>query len=131
MHAFPAPPRSGTLGAAAIAAARAGAVLLANLPTADAPAHLYRTLLVRDGSPLWDNLWFGGHYPLASYSFLYYLPAAVVGNRPLVIAGAIVAAALFASVVDAEWPAVGRWPARIFAVLAAGPLFTGTYSYAL
>jgi hypothetical protein len=123
--------RSGAPGAALIAAASAAVVLIANLPTADAPAHLYRTLLVRDGNPVWDNLWFGGHYPLASYSFLYYLPAAVIGNRPLVAAGSIVAAALFASVVYAEWPAVGRWPARIFAVLAAGPLFTGTYSYAL
>jgi hypothetical protein len=123
--------RSGAAGAALIAAASALAVVAANLPTADAPAHLYRTLLVRDGSPIWDNLWFGGHYPLASYSFLYYLPAAVVGNRPLVVAAGIVTAALFASVVYAEWPAVGRWPARIFAVLAAGPLFTGTYSYAL
>jgi hypothetical protein len=123
--------RSGAPGAALIAAATALAVVLANLPTADAPAHLYRTLLVRDGTPVWDNLWFGGHYPLASYSFLYYLPAAVVGNRPLVVAGSVVAAALFASIVHAEWPSVGRWPARAFAVLAAGPLFTGTYSYAL
>jgi hypothetical protein len=123
--------RSGAPAAALIAAASAFAVVLANLPTADAPAHLYRTLLVRDGTPIWDNLWFGGHYPLASYSFLYYLPAAVVGNRPLVVAAGIAAAALFASIVHGEWPGVGRWPARAFAVLAAGPLFTGTYSYAL
>ncbi len=123
--------RSGAPGAALIAAASALVLLLAHLPTADAPAHLYRTLLVRHGTPIWDNLWFGGHYPLASYSFLYYLPAAVVGNRTLVVAGGVAAAALFASVVHLEWPAVGRWPARIFAVLAAGPLFTGTYSYAL
>ena len=123
--------RSGAVGAALIAAASAAALVAANLPTADAPAHLYRTLLVRDGTPLWDNLWYGGHYPLASYSLLYYLPAAVVGNRPLVVGAGVVAAALFASVVHREWPAVGRWPARIFAVLAAGPLFTGTYSYAL
>ena len=51
--------------------------------------------------------------------------------RPLVFGAGIVAAALFASIVHREWPAVGRWPARVFAVLAAGPLFTGTYSYAL
>jgi hypothetical protein len=122
---------SGAVGAAVIAAGSAAALLAANLPTADAPAHLYRTLLVRDGFGLWDNLWYGGHYPLASYSLLYYLPASIVGNRPLVLVAAVIAAALFASVVHAEWPAVGRWPARIFAVLAAGPLFTGTYSYAL
>jgi len=123
--------RSGALGAAAIAAACAAALTAANVPTADAPAHLYRTLLVRDGAPIWDNLWYGGHYPLASYSLLYYLPAALVGNLPLVVAATIVSAALFAAVAHAEWPDVGPWPARIFAVLVAGPLFTGTYSYAL
>lgn len=122
---------SGVVGAAAIAAGSAAVLVAVNAPTADAPAHLYRTLLVRDGFGLWDNLWYGGHYPLASYSLLYYLPASIVGNRPLVLAAAVIAAALFASVVHTEWPAVGRWPARIFAVLAAGPLFTGTYSYAL
>jgi hypothetical protein len=122
---------SGVVGAAVIAAGSAAALVAANVPTADAPAHLYRTLLVRDGFGLWDNLWYGGHYPLASYSLLYYLPASIVGNRPLVLAAAVVSAALFASVVHKEWPAVGPWPARAFAVLAAGPLFTGTYSYAL
>ena len=124
-------PRSGWIGAAAIGAASAVVLVVANVPTADAPAHLYRTLLVRDGISLWDNLWYAGHYPLASYSLLYYLPAALVGNLPLVFAATTIAAALFASIVHREWPSVGPWPARFFAVLAAGPLFTGTYSYAL
>lgn len=97
----------------------------------DAAAHLYRTELVRHGVHLWDNLWFGGHYPLASYSLLYYLPTALVGNVPLVIAAAIASAALFASIAMDEWGDTARWPARAFGVLAAGPLFTGTYSYAL
>ena len=30
-----------------------------------------------------------------------------------------------------EWPAVARWPAAALALLSAGPLYTGTYSYAL
>ncbi len=38
---------------------------------------------------------------------------------------------LFASIVEREWGAAGVWPARAFAVLAAGPIFVGTYSYAL
>lgn len=110
-----------------------GAALLVALapPTGDAPAHLYRTLLVREGVYVWDNLWYGGHYPLASYSLLYYLPAALVGNLPLVFAGVVVSAALFASIVEREWGTAGIWPARAFAVLAAGPIFVGTYSYAL
>ena len=135
VHGAPTP-RSSTgwrdaIGAALIAAVSAAAIVAANVPTADAPAHLYRTLLVRDGIPLWDNLWYGGHYPLASYSLLYYLPAALVGNLPLVIGASVISAALFAAVVHDEWPVAGPWPARIFAVLVAGPLFTGTYSYAL
>ena len=110
-----------------------GAALLVVLapPTGDAPAHLYRTLLVEQGIYVWDNLWYGGHYPLASYSLLYYLPAALVGNVPLVFAAVVVSAGLFASIVEREWGAAGHWPARAFAVLAAGPIFVGTYSYAL
>ena len=49
---------------------------------------------------VWDNLWYGGHYPLASYSLLYYLPAALVGNLPLVFAAVVVSAVLFASIVE-------------------------------
>jgi hypothetical protein len=43
----------------------------------------------------------------------------------------IVAAALFASLALDEWGDAARWPTRAFAVLVAGPLYTGTYSYAL
>jgi hypothetical protein len=100
-------------------------------PGGDTAAHLYRTELVRDGAALWDNLWFAGHYPLASYSLLYYLPAALVGNVPLVVGAVVASAALFAALAHAEWGDAARWPARVFALLAAGPLFTGTYSYAL
>jgi len=123
--------RGEVLGAALVAAL--GALLLVAVapPAGDAPAHLYRTLLVQEGVHVWDNLWFGGQYPLASYSLLYYLPAALVGNEPLVVAAVVLSAALFASLLVNEWGEEGRWPARAFAVLAWGPLFTGTYSYAL
>ncbi len=40
-------------------------------------------------SLLWDNLWYAGQYPLGSYSLLYYFPAAIVGNLPLVLAAAV------------------------------------------
>ncbi len=112
----------------------AGAALLVAVlapPGGDSAAHLYRTMLVRDGVHVWDNLWYGGQYPLASYSLLYYLPASVVGNVPLVVAATVASAALFAALVLREWGDAARWPARVFAVLAAGPLFTGTYTYAL
>src|SRR5918992_5142483 len=88
---------SDTLVAAGIAAASALLVAWLAPPGGDAAAHLYRTELLRDGVAVWDNLWFAGHYPLASYSVLYYLPSALVGNVPLVVAASIVSAALFAS----------------------------------
>jgi hypothetical protein len=123
--------RDEALRAMALAAVPA-ALLIALAPTGgDAAAHLYRTLLVREGVFVWDNLWFAGQYPLASYSLLYYLPAALVGNVPLVFCAVLASAALFASISIREWGDAALWPARVFSVLAAGPLFTGTYSYAL
>jgi hypothetical protein len=124
-------PRREALLAGALACAGAALLVLLAPPTGDAPAHLYRTLLVREGVFVWDNLWYGGHYPLASYSLLYYLPAALVGNLPLVFAAVVLSAAIFASLVEREWGEAGRWPARTFGILAAGPIFVGTYSYAL
>jgi hypothetical protein len=119
------------LVAAAIAVALSLALVALTPPTGDAPAHLYRTFLVEHGVFLWDNLWYGGHYPLASYSPLYYLPAALVGNVPLVFASCVAAAALFAAVARAEWGDAARIPSYVFALAACGPLFTGTYSYAV
>ncbi|MEO5793329.1 MAG: hypothetical protein ABIR67_14810, partial [Gaiellaceae bacterium] len=119
------------LAAALLAAFSATVVVVLGPPAIDAPAHLYRTELVREGIHLWDNLWYAGQYPLASYSFLYYLPAALVGNVPLVAAAVVVSAALFASLLLHEWGEIGRWPARAYGLLAGGPLLTGTYSYAL
>jgi hypothetical protein len=124
-------PRREVLLAGGIACIGAGLLIALAPPTGDAPAHLYRTLLVREGVLVWDNLWYGGHYPLASYSLLYYLPAALVGNLPLVFAAVVLSAAFFASLVEREWGVAGHWPARVFGVLAAGPIFVGTYSYAL
>lgn len=119
------------LAATSIAALTAAALAVFGPPAGDAPAHLYRTELVRDGVLLWDNLWYGGHYPLASYSLLYYLAAAVVGNVTLVVAASVVAAALFAAVATREWGEAARWPSLVFAVLACGPIVTGTYPYAV
>jgi hypothetical protein len=113
-----------------LAAAAALVVVLVGPAGGDVPAHLYRTLLVRENVYLWDNLWFAGQYPLVSYSLLYYPVAAVTGNVVLVIASVVAAAVLFERICAREWGAASVWPARAFAVLAAGPLFTGTYSYA-
>jgi hypothetical protein len=125
-----APRRELWLGAL-LTAAVAGLLLLVGPAPGDAPAHLYRTLLVRDGALVWDNFWYAGNYPLASYSLLYYLPAALVGNLPLVFAAAVVSTMLFSSLALRQWGADALWPSRVFGVLAAAPIFTGLYSYSL
>ena len=124
-------PRRELLFAAALTAVFAGLVLAVGPAPGDAPVHLYRTFLVRDGALIWDNFWYAGTYPLASYSLLYYLPAAVVGNLPLVFAAAVASTMLFSSIALREWGRDALWPSRIFGVLAAAPLFTGEYAYTL
>jgi hypothetical protein len=124
-------PRRELLLGAALTAAFAGLVLAIGPAPGDAPVHLYRTFLVRDGALVWDNFWYAGTYPLASYSLLYYLPAALVGNLPLVFGAAVASTVLFSSIALREWGSAAVWPARIFGVLAAAPLFTGLYAYTL
>jgi hypothetical protein len=123
--------RSEAVLAALIAGPIASALAAFGPPGGDEPAHLYRVLLAREGALVWDNLWYAGHYPFSSYSLLYYLPAALVGNLPVVLAAVVAAAALFASLATREWEEAARWPSRAFAVVACAPLFTGTYSYAV
>jgi hypothetical protein len=121
----------GTAEATLVAVVVAVPLALFGPPAGDLPAHLYRTELVRAGVLLWDTFWYAGHYPLLSYSLLYYFPAALVGNEALTLLAVVVAAALFASVVERQWGDRARYAALAFAVVAAGPLFTGTYPYAL
>ena len=124
-------PRREVVIGASLTAVAAGLLLALGPAPGDAPAHLYRTWLVRHGALLWDNQWYAGHYPLASYSLLYYLPAALIGNLPLVVGSAIASTALFVAIGFHEWGPLARWPTRAFGVLAAAPLFTGLYSYSL
>jgi hypothetical protein len=124
-------PRRELLLAAALTAVFAALVLAVGPAPGDAPVHLYRTFLVRDGALVWDNFWYAGTYPLASYSLLYYLPAALVGNLPLVFAAAVASTMLFSSIALREFGRAAVWPSRIFGVLAAAPLFTGEYAYTL
>jgi hypothetical protein len=124
-------PRRELLLAGALTAAFAALVLAIGPAPGDAPVHLYRTFLVRDGALIWDNFWYAGTYPLASYSLLYYLPAALVGNLPLVFAAAVASTVLFASIALREWGRDALWPSRVFGVLAAAPMFTGLYAYSL
>jgi hypothetical protein len=118
-------------GCAVLTAAVAALLLLFGPAPGDAAVHLYRTFLVRSGALVWDNFWYEGDYPLASYSLLYYLPAAIVGNVALVLSAAVASTVLFASIVRREWGDAALWPSRAFGICAAAPLFTGEYSFAL
>jgi hypothetical protein len=124
-------PRRELLVGAALTAAFAVLVHAVGPAPGDAPVHLYRTFLVHDGALVWDNFWYSGTYPLASYSLLYYLPAALVGNLPLVFFAAVASTVLFASIALRQWGTAALWPSRVFGVLAAAPMFTGLYAYSL
>src|SRR5262249_36099960 len=78
-----------------LALATALVILAVGPAPGDAPVHLYRTLVVERGDFVWDNLWSGGVYPLASYSLLYYLPAALIGNLALLLLSGALSAWLF------------------------------------
>jgi hypothetical protein len=116
---------------AALTAIIAAIVIIVGPAPGDAAVHLYRTWLVRHGIFVWDNFSYGGWYPLTSYSLLYYLPTAVVGNLPLVFAAAVASTVLFSSIAMREWGRAALWPSRVFGVLAAAPMFTGLYAYSL
>jgi hypothetical protein len=116
---------------AAVTAIIAAFILVVGPAPGDASVHNYRAWLVQHGIYLWDNFSYGGWYPLTSYSLLYYLPAAVVGNLPLVFAAAVASTVLFSSIATREWGRPALWPSRVFAVLAAAPMFTGLFAYSL
>jgi hypothetical protein len=122
--------RGETAVAAGVALVVGLALVLFGPPPGDLPAHLYRTELVEDGVLVWDTFWYAGHYPLLSYSLLYYFPAALVGNDLVAVISVVASAALFASVARREWGEAARLPALVFAVVASGSLYTGTYPYA-
>src|SRR5437588_9648525 len=125
------PPRFELCAVALVTGALAVFFALALPPHGDASAHLFRTFLVRRGDFLWDNYWYGGEYPLASYSLLYYFPAALLGNTIVVVVAAVAASVVFAVVSWEAWGADARWAARLFAVFAVEPLLRTEYPFAL
>ena len=116
---------------AAIGALCATAVVALAPPAQDLAAHVYRASLVRHGVLLWDNYWYAGDYPLATYSLLTPALTALVGVAALMIACTAIAGGLFALVAQREWGAEATWPGRAFGVAAALPLLPGLDAYAL
>src|ERR1700751_173673 len=82
-------PRRELLIVAALTAGFAALVHAVGPAPGDAPVHLYRTVLVRDGALIGDTFRYAGTSRVASYSLLYYPPGPLVGNLPLVFAAAV------------------------------------------
>lgn len=124
--------RNHSLRCGLAAAGGAAALVWLGPPGADLAAHVYqRAMFIQHGFALWSNYWYAGHYSYVTYSLLYYPIAAVIGIKLLAVATAAVAAGAFASLVRAEWPTAGPWPARAFAFVAAASVLSGAYPYAL
>lgn len=121
--------RSELLGCAFVGGICALAIVLFAPPAQDLAAHVYRASLVSHGVLLWDNYWYTGTYPLATYGLLAPVLSALVGVGPLVVACTSASGALFAALATREWGADARWPARAFAVAAALPLLPGLDAY--
>lgn len=118
-------PAGAALGSAALAA-----LCMHVVPAGgDASAHYYRTLLVRLGSVVWDNLWYSGQYPLGSYSFLYYWPAALVGNTAVAVAAAALGSLAFAALVVPRCTTAAWLPLAAYAVAAGLAPLTGQYPF--
>ncbi len=123
---------SSPLGAAIIAAALAGALLLVGPAGGDRAAHLYLTQAWRDhGWQLWDNFWYSGRYAQVNYSLLFYPLAAVAGWATVVIGSCAGAAAAFSALLRRRWPALATWPALAFAALVPLAALAGTYPFLL
>jgi hypothetical protein len=126
-------PVQGELVLLALVAASLASVLawLGPLGT-DFAAHAYgRLLFIRHGFVFWDNYWYAGRYTFATYSWLYYPLAAVLGIRPLAVATVACAVVGFALVVRRQWGTEARWSIRSFAVLWSGVVLVAVFPFAL
>jgi len=119
------------LVAACIGAVCAASVLIFAPPAQDLAAHVYRASLVSHGVLLWDNYWYTGTYPLATYSLLAPVLSALLGVAALLVVSTAAAGAFFAAIATREWGRDARWPSRAFAAAAALPLLPGLDAYVL
>ena len=110
----------GAMPAWSITAVAGIADLIAAPPSADLAAASYRSeLFGASGFALWDNGWYGGHH-LPAYSVLTPALSWLISSRLLAVLSLTAAAALFAALIDARFPArATRIAAAWFAVGAA------------
>jgi hypothetical protein len=120
------------LGAGALAAAVALALLVLGPPGGDQAAHMYLTESWREhGWQLWDNFWYAGRYAQVNYSLLFYPLAALLGTTTVVVASCAGASAAFAALVRRRWPAIATGPSVAFALLVPLGAAAGTYPFLL
>jgi hypothetical protein len=114
------------VAAFSLSTAIAAALLWFGPPGSDTAAHVYQAWLFRHhGFVLWDNYWYSGRYTFATYSWLYYPLAVVVGIKLLAALSAGVAVAAFAAV------AAYRPAAIAFAIVWGAFVLSGAYPFML
>ncbi len=131
-----APSKGAPLGEAAVAALLAAAVALLLVrygpPGSDMAAHAYqRTLFLRHGFTLWNNLWYSGRYSFVTYSLVYYPLAGLVGIRVLAVVAVAIATVAFSALVWRQWGADARWASRAFAFAWAAVVLSGAFPFML
>jgi hypothetical protein len=110
----------------AISAALATAYVIVAPASGDLAAASYRSyLFAHYGLTLWDNGWFGGQH-LPAYSLLSPMLGALLGPRQAQAIAVVIAAVLFAQLIQGRYPAratriAGGW----FALGAGVELFSG------
>jgi len=96
-------------------------------PGSDLAAHEYqRWFLLEHGFSNWDNFWYSGRYVFATYSWLAYPLAAVLGVKLLLVLSLGLAAVAFAALVryrPAAWAFAAVW--GCFALSGAVPFALG------
>ncbi|HUK78991.1 MAG TPA: hypothetical protein VL117_15560 [Thermoleophilia bacterium] len=91
----------------------------------DTPAHLYKIAVLRQGSLLWDNEWYGGAYQMVSYGFVFYWLAQFVNYSVLVVASAAAMPVLFYVYMRRIYDVTGVLPAAALAGVLAVYLANG------
>ena len=120
--------RGRNLTAVVVAALGAAAYLLVAPPSADLAAQEYRADL---GLVIWNNGWFAGHHT-PGYSLVFPPLGGLLGVRMAGALAAVAAAALFAPLARAHWPAPAAGAAALwFAAGTTAVLLTGRLTFLL
>lgn len=105
---------------------------VARLPGWDDAAHLYKLYLLEHGhSILWDDFWYGGSYGSITYGFLFYLLAAVVPAKAVVVVAGGLVPPLFLLYQRGMWGIRDPWPAWLLALVMAAYLAHGQDPFVL